>query len=82
MSAGKNSLMYRFANSPTKDMQMKAKATINTNMTSTTMDATVVGMNATVSSPFRDTIKQGMITGAGFFNNSLSMGQIKKPGNN
>lgn len=84
MSMGKSSLMNRVMNSPGT---FKGKATMmsqsvaGSTMMGTTMDQTATlnatNMEAARSSPFKETISKGMITGVGFLNKQ-SLSSIKK----
>jgi len=80
LTTGKSSLMHRMQNSPAPQVKgstpVKGKkaslgATMNSTMMNSTMAETKGMMNtleATRSSPFRDTIQRGMLTGVGLLN--------------
>ena len=83
INAGKTSLMQRVSNSPqvytgadlgstTKGKMMKT----NNTLMGSTMAGTMNTLEHTRSSPFRETISKGMITGIGMLNKQN--GEIKK----
>lgn len=79
MTNGKSSLMQRMAQSPnpgsnkvqdlTGSMKKTMKQTEATNLGSTMAGTNMNTMEVSKSSPFRETINRGMLTGAGLFNN-------------